>query len=226
MNVRFTLYDVFGYLLPGVVAMLAILLVVWSAYLPAVPLAFMALPKQVWLLLVVLAYFAGHFVQALGNAFSDLLERPEERVFGEAADADCKALVKQAHSLAHASVGVTNPAPMWMYRLCDATVLHFGTTDEREIFVYREGFYRGASVSFALLTIALLVRTVIGRTSLIWNGSQVLVPRSLLLLLVAISVAGCALMVLRFHRFSQYRVRHALVSFLVLQKKRTEVKNA
>jgi len=202
------------------------MLVIWPVYLPGIPLAFIALPKQVWLLLLVLAYFAGHFVQALGNVFSDLLERPEERVFGESADVDCKVLVKQAHSVVHTAVGVTNVAPVWMYRLCDAAVLHCGTTNEREIFVYREGFYRGASVSFGLLTIGLFVRSIVGATSIFWNGRQMPVPRSLLLLFVVISAAGCVLMISRFHRFSQYRVRHALISFLLIHKKPVEVKNA
>lgn len=30
MNIRLPLYDVFGYLLPGIVAMLAVILVIWS----------------------------------------------------------------------------------------------------------------------------------------------------------------------------------------------------
>lgn len=226
MNIRLPLYDVFGYLLPGIVAMLAVGLVIWSVYLPSVSLAFIVVPKQAWVLLAVLAYFAGHFVQALGNVFSDLLERPEERVFGEGAQPDCKVLVKQAHSLLHSEVGVTNVSPLWTYRLCDATVLHSGTTSEREIFVYREGFYRGASVSFALLTIGLLVRCFAGTTSFLWNGGPVFIPRSLLVLLLAISSAGSALMISRFHRFAQYRVRHALISFLLIHKKQIEVKNA
>ena len=73
MNIRFPLYDFFGYLLPGIVAVLATLLVVWSLYFPAVPLSFLSLPKHVWFLLVVLAYFAGHLVQAIGNLFSNWL---------------------------------------------------------------------------------------------------------------------------------------------------------
>lgn len=226
MNFRFSLYDFFGYLLPGIVAMLAAVLFIWAVYLPATPLSVFVLPKQLWLLLIVLSYFAGHFVQALGNMISALMGCTEERIFGQAADADCKVLVKQVHSIVDASIGVKNVAPIWMYRLCDVTVLHCGTASEREIFVYREGFYRGTSVSFALLTIGLFVRTVIGKTSLVWNGNQAVVPRSLLVLLIVISAACCSLMILRFYRFAQHRVRHALISFLLIHKKPTEVKNA
>jgi hypothetical protein len=226
VNIRLPLYDIFGYLLPGIVAMLAATLLIWSIYLPAIPLTFMTLPKQVWLILTVLAYFAGHFVQALGNALSDFFVRPEEHIFGEQADASCKELMKEVHAVVHKALGVNKVEPAWIYRICDATVLHCGTTSEREIYVYREGFYRGASVSFGLLAIGLFVRSLIGRTSLLWNGSLVTVPGSLLWVLVILTGCGCVLMVLRFHRFAQYRVKHALVSYLLIHKRLTETKNA
>jgi hypothetical protein len=226
MNIRLPLYDIFGYLLPGIVAMLAATLLIWSIYLPAAPLTFLTFPKQVWAILTVLAYFAGHFVQALGNTFSDLFVRPEERVFGEHAEGSCKELVKEVHSVVHKSLGIDKIEPTWIYRICDATVLHCGTTNEREIYVYREGFYRGASVSFGFLAIALFVRSLIGRTSLLWNGSPVTAPSSLLWVLFVLTACGCALMVVRFHRFAQYRVKHALVSYLLIHKRPTGVNNA
>lgn len=226
MNIRLPLYDIFGYLLPGIVAMLAAILLIWSIYLPAAPLTFLSLPKQVWFVLTVLAYFAGHFVQAIGNVLSDLVVRPEEHIFGELADANCKELVKEVHSVVHESLGVDKVEPAWMYRVCDTTVLHCGTTSEREVYVYREGFYRGASVTFALLAIALFVRCLIGTTSLLWNGSLVTVPSSLLWVLFILTACGCALMVVRFHRFAQHRVKHALVSYLLIHKKLRETKNA
>jgi hypothetical protein len=226
MNIRLPLYDIFGYLFPGIVAMLAAILLIWSIYLPAAPLTFLSVPKQVWFVLVVLAYFAGHFVQALGNAFSDLFVRPEERIFGEHADAGCKELLKEVHAVVRRTLGVNKVEPAWMYRICDGTVLHCGTTSEREIYVYREGFYRGSSVAFALLAIALLVRSLIGTTSLLWNGSLVAAPGSLLWVLFVLTAGGCALMVVRFHRFAHYRVKHALVSYLLIHRKLTETKNA
>ena len=226
MNIRLPLYDIFGYLLPGIVAMLAATLLVWSIYLPAAPLTLLSLPKQVWLILTVLAYFAGHFVQALGNALSDSMVRPEEKIFGEHADTNCKELVKEVHAVVHKSLGISKIEPAWVYRICDTTVLHCGTTSEREIYVYREGFYRGASVAFGLLAIALLVRCLIGHTSLLWNGALVTVPSSLLWILSIVTACGCALMVVRFRRFAQYRVKHALVSYLLLHKKSTEIENA
>lgn len=226
MSVRLPLYDIFGYLLPGIVAMLAAILLIWSIYLPAAPLTFLTVPKQVWLVLTVLAYFAGHVVQALGNAISDLFVRPEEHVFGEHADGNCKELVKEVHTVVHKNLGVNKIEPVWIYRVCDAAIIHSGTTTEREIYVYREGFYRGASVAFGLLTIGLLVRSLIGRTSLLWDKAAVSVPVSLLWILFVASACACALMLYRFHRFANYRVKHALVSYLLIHKKPAEPKNA
>jgi hypothetical protein len=226
MNIRLPLYDIFGYLLPGIVAMLAAMLLIWSIYLPAAALTFLTVPKQVWLILTVIAYFAGHFVQAIGNAISDRIVRPEEHIFGEHADANCKELVKEVHAVVHKNLGVNKIEALWVYRVCDAAVLHCGTTTEREIYVYREGFYRGASVAFGLLTIGLFVRALIGSTTIFWDKAVISVPGSLLWALFAASACGCALMMYRFHRFAHYRVRHALVSYLLIQKKLTENRNA
>jgi hypothetical protein len=92
----------------------------------------------------------------------------------------------------------------------------------------REGFYRGASVAFGLLAIALLIRGLTGSTLVVWNGSQAAIPRSLLLALVAFAILASMLMVSRFHRFAQHRVKHALVSFLWIHKikRAPEAKNA
>jgi hypothetical protein len=226
MNIRLPLYDIFGYLLPGIVAMLAAITLIWSIYLPAAPLTYVTLPKQAWLVLTVLAYFSGHFVQALGNALSDGIVRPEEHIFGEHADANCRELVKEVHAVVHKNLGVNKIEPTWVYRVCDATVVHSGITTEREIYVYREGFYRGASVAFGLLAIALFIRSLIGKTCLLWHGAVVIVPRSLMLILFILSACGCVLMVFRFFRFAQHRVKHALVSYLVIHKKPREVENA
>jgi hypothetical protein len=227
MNIRFPLYDFFGFLLPGVVALLAALLVVWSTYLTAVPLAFLSLPKQVWFLLVVLAYFAGHLVQAVGNVLSDLLWHPEERIFGEGADSSCKALVGEARSTIHGTLGVPQLSPKWTYRICDGAVVQLGSTVERDVFVYREGFYRGTGVAFGLLAVALFIRAIVGATYIAWDDASVAVPRTLLFGLTAAAAVACALMFRRFDRFAQHRVKSALIGFLLISKtKKSEVKNA
>src|SRR5713101_3245135 len=93
---RFTLYDFFGYLLPGAIATLAVLTFGWATFFPSAVVSFTSSSKELWTACAVASYFAGHLIQGIGNAFTKLLRSPEEEVFGEASDGSCKALVKAA----------------------------------------------------------------------------------------------------------------------------------
>ena len=124
-------------------------------------------------------------------------------------------------------MGVTNINPKWTYRVCDAAVVQLGTTAERDVFVYREGFYRGTGVAFGFLTIALSIRAIAGSTYVTWNEAVIAVPRTLQFGLAIAAAIACILMIRRFDRFAQHRVKCALIGFLLISKsKRPEVKNA
>ena len=79
-DIEITLYDIFGYLIPGSVALIGIYLIAWRVVLP---------PNQdwtdasarAWVVVLGLAYVMGHFVQALSNLiFRSESNGPTERV--------------------------------------------------------------------------------------------------------------------------------------------------
>src|SRR5437667_10773171 len=82
-DLQATLYEAFGYLLPGIVFISALAILFWSVYLPASPLEFVELSFQVLVVLLLLAYFFGHLNQALGNLLTKIFRSPEEVVLSK-----------------------------------------------------------------------------------------------------------------------------------------------
>jgi hypothetical protein len=73
---KVTLYDVFGYLLPGAVLVAALATVAWAVYFPHEPLSFSLPGAEAWVVLLAIAYIAGHMAQGLSNQLLKLLEWP------------------------------------------------------------------------------------------------------------------------------------------------------
>src|SRR5207253_10494786 len=70
-NFAFTLYEVFGYLLPGMVVGLAFVVLFWVAFASTVPLGLATYHPSLamWTALASGCYLLGHAVQAVGNIF-------------------------------------------------------------------------------------------------------------------------------------------------------------
>jgi hypothetical protein len=118
-----------------------------------------------WVAGIVLVYFGGHMAQSLGNV-TERLFRPIEEIVLEGPEgpyrlADqvitaCKTKAKDS-----LKVDADTIKAKWLYRLCDDAVLRSGKLGEREVYIYREGFYRGSAIAFTLLassTLLLLAR--------------------------------------------------------------------
>jgi hypothetical protein len=72
-ELQVTLYDIFGYLLPGAIILIALVLLFWSLFWPSVPLALWGdLPALATIGLVFFAYLAGHLGQGIGNLMEKL----------------------------------------------------------------------------------------------------------------------------------------------------------
>jgi hypothetical protein len=160
-EVQFTLYDVFGFLVPGTIVLAALTLFFSTAYLPAVPVPYTAPDLLGWVVSGVLVYFGGHMAQSLGNLTERLFVPTEDIVLSgdhstyrldDQVIAACKAKVRDV-----LKVEPEGMKGKWLFRLCDDAVIRSGKIGEREIYVYREGFYRGSAIAFALLALASLV---------------------------------------------------------------------
>jgi len=79
-DIKVTLYDIFGYLLPGAVFFAGITILFWAIYIPRTSLVLFRLTIEIWVLVLLLAYFSGHIVQALGNLLTKLFPSTESLV--------------------------------------------------------------------------------------------------------------------------------------------------
>jgi hypothetical protein len=68
-NFTFTLYEIFGYLLPGGVTLVALILLYWALFVPTVPLGIASFQPGLgtWTIILLVSYVLGHGVQAVGN---------------------------------------------------------------------------------------------------------------------------------------------------------------
>jgi hypothetical protein len=108
----------------------------------------------------------------------------------------------------------------WLFRVCDEAVVRSGKLGDRDLFVYREGFYRGTSMGMLWLSIGILALAArleyVSKVDSIKVGSMEFTPSRLLFLAVIVAISAFLLWK-RFWRFAHYRVTQALIASLLLE---------
>ncbi len=98
------------------------------------------------------AYIVGHVGQGIGNAIVSRFVPAEEHVIDTVLDPEvvsaCRAKVQRETGTNTAGMSAKS-----LYKLCDDAVLRSGKLGEREVYVYREGFYRGTFVGMLFLVV-------------------------------------------------------------------------
>ena len=92
-----------------------------------------------------------------------------------------------------------------------------GKEGDREIFVYREGFYRGTALSLLLLSAALLVRMFVPGASIRFTKGLFQLSFWEPLITAVITGGVGYLFVRRYQRFAEYRITRAVLAALVVQ---------
>ncbi len=224
-DIKVTLYDIFGYLLPGIVFLASIVILFWTIFIPRSPLVPYQLTDKIWVLALLVSYFSGHMAQALANILAKLLPSAEDLVLSrDRANNLPKAIIESVKSKASSMIGIDLKEinSEWLYSICDETLVQSGVVEDREVYLYREGFYRGLTVSLFALALSLFLRMVIpGTTIIISSGVSQSISWTILLFLTLISFVGSLLAFLRYMRFARYRVTRAIIGFLALQGKET-----
>lgn len=217
-DIQVTLYDFFGYLLPGAVILVAAVLIFWTLFWPN---AFLALPSSLPVLasssLVFAAYLAGHLGQALGN----LLEKvsPGRRNLDKKLPLSPELGKEVVHALAgRFGEQIKTLDAKEMFHLCDQTLVHCGSLGEREIFTYREGFYRGNAVALTSVSFALAVRLVCVPVMVSIGGKGLAIHRAPLVLAALLCGVSAWLCYARFLRFAEHRYKSCFLRFLALSK--------
>ena len=167
MSLKFTIYEILGYFLPGFVTLAALFVFAWAGFFPhtAMPVAGYSFTKEGIAALLLAAYAAGHLTQGVSNPIANS-ERIAEK------SGKHTALLKRAkEALAERKI-ISDPDLTFrqVLALAQTWMLNNGRTDDHDVFLYREGFYRGSSLAYVLLGSSLVFRACRASTRVELNG--------------------------------------------------------
>jgi len=217
-SLRFTLYEILGYLMPGLIAAAALTISLWTIFHgdSVLPLSFWRLSPTGVLALIFFAYVLGHLVQALANP---VLEGADKRIMS---DSDPAILVAKERVLklfqgTVIKISKTNDvSDEWLERVMDERCIQVGQQGDREIFIYREGFYRGTTVAMVFFCAGLTLCILTGNLRLLVAYTVFAPSRCELGVVLLISSLGAWGLYRRFQRFSRYRVNRVIAAFIAL----------
>jgi hypothetical protein len=219
---RASLYDVFGYLIPGIAATAGLILVGVSlneafatSDTQTVGLSWLSSPPLATLALLA-CYAVGHLCQAIGNALPALSRPPEDDFL--VPDEFPTSVTDRATAVLGSRLGIDASTVNLRVRvaLMDQIRGIGGASSDREVFVYREGFYRGLTVAMSAVVLALATRLLFASTSLGFANAQVELDRRGNVLLLLVCAAAVALFRERMRRFGRYRVQQTVLGFLAV----------
>ncbi len=198
-----TLYEAFGYLVPGASIVAWTMLVPWDGLRAWA--AGGAGRLSFWVGAIVLAYLAGHLAQAVGNR---LPKRPRGNAVGDMGfGSDTQSTVRSA---VRRQFGEDAVADEDVFRFCAAFVKREGCFREWELFEYREGFYRGMWVVTGIAFLEVVVAYFTGQhLGFPWGGP---IRQPWIATLVALGITFW-LFGARYFRFRGYLVGGTYVSF-------------
>jgi len=207
-NLTVTLYDFFGYLNPGLVALSGIGLFFWAVFVPDLK-PDGDLSTVVWIALFLIAYFLGHLVQAIAgyvpgfkySIVGSWWSEPTVGAFRPVIEAKLNA---NGLLPTRTSEEEDRDVQAGTYRICDVVVTQKAATSEHELFTYREGFYRGMSVALLILAIGLWARILRGPATITLDKDHTATRAMLFFFLIATLVAAY-LYFLRFERFARLK---------------------
>ena len=218
-DIQVTLYDIFGYLLPGFIFLTGIAILFWAIFIPSTPIQLLTISGDIWIVILLSTYIIGHMVQAIANLLTKQLQSAENTVLSKGqADSFPDTVIDSATSKVNLILGVKmkDMKPGFLYQVCDEAVAQFGVTSDRDIYIYREGFYRGLTVSFMTLFLGLTARVLVPGASLNISGNLQPINISMLLFFDVIFLILARLSFNRYKRFGSYRVKEAVIGFLLL----------
>lgn len=209
---KFTLYEFFGYFVPGAVAFAA------TAFIDLIAFHHQVKPELDWTLSkpgialgIGLSYLLGHAVQILANA---ILPQSNTSVLKAKRFKTTAVLLADVKSKWPKQKATDDE----VIRTCEHEVIVSGPTSEREIYVYREGFYRGMAVSLTAMCFGcVLAISVPTYRSYVFQFGTSLSELGALALLSASLAVG---MYVRAIRFANYRISLTLCYYLLPDSKK------
>lgn len=220
-EIQLTLYEIFGYIIPGMITLSAVLIVYWTSFMK-VPFSVDAISPQGWWAIAFAAYLIGHLIQAVANlGFMTIWIPTVDLVFGTKAPLALPApIIAEAHAFALEKTKLPTGSKIsgsQTFEICDAFLQQRGNSDTRDIYVYREGFYRGCFISSLLLGAAIILRALCKDSKLLIDGRYMSFSRLELLAVAFVLMGSAILFFQRFRRFGKYLIANSIYSALVLR---------
>jgi len=216
-KLSFTLYEVFGYFLPGAVGVISIAILFWAIFLPASAISIETpeLSKLWYFGLMILAYYAGHVLQGISRS---LFKNPNDSTFAHQT-AEMLQVIKRAKEQLAAHLGMPPDQQLGngtTVVLCDELAVQYGQLGDRDVFVYREGFYRGSVAAFTLLDLAILVRCLVPGSAFSISKEVFLISRLQWLFVLAVVSCSIFFLVKRYKHFAGLRAMRGVLAFVSL----------
>jgi hypothetical protein len=126
-DIQITLYDIFGYFLPGVIFVFALTVLFWALFWPTKPyVIYKDFSGAVIAIFVLIAYLSGHIAQGCGN-FLEKLPKAKHVLdskphIGKELDTALRQALTQRFG-----EGAEKLPPREMYGLCDQSLVHHGS---------------------------------------------------------------------------------------------------
>ena len=218
-NLQVTIYDVVGYLIPGFVSLIAFGIFYWSAFkTTAFELKSVTLFEGI--ALSTMAYIAGHFTQALANMIMKLFPSTIQIVMGQPVKGKLSdEVIKGAEAKARQICKLSDAAALsasQIWEICDHLVQQKGKTEARDLYVYREGFYRGMFVSLSLLGLALFFRWCSPASNVQLDNIHLILGSNEIRVLCVSSFGLAYLAFNRYRRFGEYLTVSSIYNALLV----------
>ena len=156
-EVEVTLYDLFGYLFPGAV-FFGFLVLLYSLLFAGSTMPVDGIAGLGWAVLLACSYVLGHVVQALANLLLGRWGNAVSLGLPKAEADPLKRKVAEVTGLAESSVDDDK-----LLSVCESYLQQNGKTEAGDIYVCREGFYRGMALATFLLALAVLTAAALKR---------------------------------------------------------------
>ena len=214
-----TLYDLFGYFLPGAVGLVGLSLVFWRIFHSAVDTVKLQGAGNGVAIAVFLvgSYLLGHVIHNIGSWLMQGFRRPEDFVgTGAHHHGLSPALRRLIRSELEKRLGIEAlqmPARE-QYGYMDESRALTEKEGNREVYLYLEGFYIGMTAASLLLTIGLLLRFTADTSICIELSGRFCMSPDETLALAVLSLVSLVTFVQGVDRFAHYRFERAALLWL------------
>ncbi len=220
---RLTLYELFGYLVPGLFCFLSVALLGWTGFTLDLGLhGSVHLSAIQCVAFLLISYILGASVHSLAEWLYGsrwICRVGPATVFSRGTGGVHRELLEKLEEVIERRflVRVQGLGDRWKWRICEESLFLSGHWSQQERYQYRMGFYRTMSVVFLIVGLCIVAQSLVLNLAIRFGGERVVLPR-----LVSV-LGGLFLLLLAFlsrwqyERYFRFRLESALLGLVVLE---------